>query len=26
MRRVARRVVILIFDPATTHDSWLVDE
>lgn len=26
MRRVARRVVILTFDPATTHDSWLVRE
>jgi len=26
MRRVARRVVILTFDPATTFDSWLVSE
>jgi SAM-dependent methyltransferase len=26
MRRVAGRVVILTFDPATTHDTWLVSE
>jgi SAM-dependent methyltransferase len=26
MRRVAQRVVILTFDPATTNDSWLVRE
>jgi SAM-dependent methyltransferase len=26
MRRVARRVVILTWDPATTWDAWLVDE
>jgi SAM-dependent methyltransferase len=26
MRRVARRMVILTFDPATTHDTWLVSE
>jgi SAM-dependent methyltransferase len=26
MRRVARRVVILTFDPAATNDSWLVRE
>ncbi|HKP20826.1 MAG TPA: class I SAM-dependent methyltransferase [Thermoleophilaceae bacterium] len=26
MRRVARRVVLLTFDPATIHDSWLVSE
>jgi SAM-dependent methyltransferase len=26
MRRVARRVVILTWDPATTHDTWLVND
>jgi SAM-dependent methyltransferase len=26
MRRVAGRVVLLTFDPATIHDSWLVSE
>jgi hypothetical protein len=26
MRRVARRVVVLTFDPATTNDTWLVAE
>ena len=26
MRRVALRVVIFTWDPATTHDSWLVSE
>ena len=26
LRRVARRVVLFTFDPATTHDSWLVSE
>jgi SAM-dependent methyltransferase len=26
MRRVARRVVLLTWDPATTHDTWLVSD
>jgi ubiquinone/menaquinone biosynthesis C-methylase UbiE len=26
MRRMARRVVVLTFDPATTNDTWLVAE
>jgi SAM-dependent methyltransferase len=26
MRRVASRVVVLTFDPATVHDTWLVEE